>query len=85
MFFDKYVVGQKYKAEIAYKTMAGEYIVNLGSESDGIDGDRAICFCKAPSIELGGTPRLHQECLVAILMKDDTTHRLVGAFTYLEP
>lgn len=85
VFFDKYVVGQKYKAEIAYKTMAGEYIVNLGSESDGIDGDRAICFCKAPSIELGGTPRLHQECLVAILMKDDTTHRLVGAFTYLEP
>lgn len=84
LFFDKYVLGQKYKAEIAFRTLNGGYIVNLGGVGDGFDGDRAICFCKPPAIELGGTPRLHQNCQVAIVQKDPKNYQLVGAITYLE-
>ncbi|MEE1255644.1 MAG: S1 RNA-binding domain-containing protein [Lachnospiraceae bacterium] len=84
MFFEKYVIRQKYAGEIGYVLTTGEYIVNLGSSGDGIDGCRATCMCKAPAIELGGTPYVGQKCMVAITNKDEKDYRLIGAFTYLE-
>ena len=70
--------------QIGYRLNTGEYIVNLGSDGDGIDGSRATCICKAPSIELGGTPYIGQHCMIAITDKDDKDYKFRGAFTYLE-
>lgn len=84
MFFDKYVIGQKYVGTIAYRLATGEYIVNLGAGSIN-NGDRATCICKAPAIELGGTPYPGQQCSVAIISKNNENYRFGGAITYLEP
>lgn len=84
LFFEKYVLRQKYAGEVGFRLSTGEYIVNLGSTGDGIDGCRATCICKAPAIELGGTPYIGQKCMIAITNKDDKDYRLIGAFTYLE-
>lgn len=85
MFFERYVKGQKYHGEVGYRLATGEYIVNLGSRGSGIDGSMATCICKAPSIELGGTPYVGQNCTVAIVGKNEDGYRIAGAFTYLEP
>ena len=84
LFYEKYIQGQKYRGQIGYRLVTGEYIVNLGSDGDGIDGSRATCICKAPSIELGGTPYVGQNCMIAITDKDDKSYKFRGAFTYLE-
>lgn len=85
MFFERYVKGQKYHGRVGYRLATGEYIVNLGSRGSGIDGGMATCICKAPSIELGGTPYVGQNCTVAIVGKNEEGYRIAGAFTYLEP
>lgn len=84
VFYEKYVLGQKYKGTIAYKLVTGEYIVNLGSAHDGISGDGATCICKAPAIEFSGSPYVGQNCMVAIVGKNKDNYRFSGAFTYLE-
>lgn len=85
LFYERYVLGQKYVGEVAFRLSTGEYIVNLGSKGDGMDGNRCTVICKAPAIELGGTPFIGQNCMVAITRKDDKDYRLTGVFTYLEP
>lgn len=84
MFFEKFIKGQKYTGEIAYRLTTGEYIVNLGAEGDGINGDRLVCMCKAPSIELGGTPYIGQTVSVVITIKNAEKSLLYGAFTYMQ-
>lgn len=83
-FFEKFELGQKYIGEIAYRLATGEYIVNLGA-TPGNSGDRATCICKAPAIELGGTPYPGQQCSVAITSKNNENYRFSGTITYLEP
>lgn len=82
--FDKYVLGQKYSARIAYVLPTGEYICNLIDKGTEGSEDCAVCLCKPPQVQLGGTPTLHSECTVAIIDKDNKTHQMAGAITYIK-
>lgn len=84
VFFDKYRTGQKYIGQITHRFLEGNYIVTLGNEGEGINGDRPTIMCKAPSMELGGTPYVGQKCYVALTKKDEKNHRFFGAFIYME-
>lgn len=82
--YDKYAVGQKYGGMIAYHLTTGNYIVNLGDEGSGVNGEQPVCICKAPSVPLGGVPYVGQRCSVAIIAKNEETYQFFGAFTYME-
>lgn len=83
LFFDKYQEGCKYNGVIAYHLVTGEYIVKLGAECDGTNGDGVMCICKAPSMELGGTPYVGQNVNVIILNKNPDTYKIGAAFSYM--
>lgn len=84
VFFDRYKTGQKYIGQITHRFLEGNYIITLGNEGEGINGDRPTIMCKAPSMELGGTPYVGQKCYVALTKKDEKNHRFFGAFIYME-
>lgn len=84
LYFNKYELHQKYRGQIAFRLPQGAYIVNLGSEREGINGNRATCICKAPSDDFGGVPFVGQNCSVVIVSKDEETHNMSGAFVYRE-
>lgn len=83
VFIDKYLVGQKYQGTVAKRLPEGNYIVNLGAEESGFNGNKCTCYCHAPNISLGGSPYPGQKCMVAITGKYENG-MLRGAFTYLE-
>lgn len=83
LYFDKYIIGQKYLGTIAYHLNTGQYIVNLGEK--GVNNEQPICICKAPSVQMGGTPFVGQDCSVAIISKNESNYQIVGAFTYMAP
>lgn len=84
VFFDKYVEGQKYHGKIVYHLTTGEYIVQLGTNMDGLDGDGVICICKPPSVEFGTHPYIGQECNIKILSKKRENYTIRGGFSYME-
>lgn len=84
IYFEKYQLGQKYHGVIAYHLETGEYIVRLGAERNGINGDGVTCICKAPAIEFGASPYVGQEVHVVILGKYPDGFRFRGAFTYMD-
>ena len=83
-FFDKYNEGSIYHGVIAYHMIEGNYIVRLGADCNGLNGDGVMCMCKAPSMELGASPYVGQEVKVAILAKDPNTHKIRGAFKWMD-
>lgn len=84
VYFDRYRIGQKYVGQITHRFLEGNYIVTLGNDGEGVNGDRPTIMCKAPSMELGGTPYIGQKCYVAVTNKDADRHRFYGAFIYME-
>lgn len=82
--YEKYEVGQKYGGTIAYHLTSGSYIVNMGDEGSGINGEQPVCICKAPNVPMGGIPYVGQKCSVAIIAKNEETYQFFGAFTYME-
>lgn len=82
--FEKYEIGQKYVGTIAYHLQTGSYIVNLGDEGSGINGEQPVCICKAPPTHMGGVPYVGQKCSLAITAKNEETFQFFGAFTYME-
>lgn len=83
LYFDKYQEGCKYHGIIAYHLVTGEYIVKLGAGNEGLNGDGVMCMCKAPSMELGGTPYVGQEVNVIILSKNEEYYKIKAAFSYM--
>lgn len=84
IYFDKYKEYQKYRGQIAFRLPQGAYIVNLGSEYEGINGNKATCICKAPSDDFGGPAYVGQNCTVIIQQKNPETFNISGAFVYRE-
>lgn len=82
--FEKYQRGQKYFGVIAYHLITGEYIVRLGAEKSGVNGDGVVCMCKPPAIEFGASPYIGQEVNVIILRKNEDKHTMVGAFSFMD-
>lgn len=82
--YEKYEIGQKYGGTIAYHLQTGSYIVNLGDEGSGVNGEQPVCICKAPNVPMGGVPYVGQKCSVAITSKNEDTYQFFGAFTYME-
>lgn len=84
IYFDKYKEFQKYRGQIAFRLPQGAYIVNLGSEFEGINGNKATCICKAPSDDFGGPAYVGQNCTVVIQQKNPENYNISGAFVYRE-
>lgn len=83
-FFDKYIEKQIYNGVIAYHMIDGNYIVKLGSDCRGLNGDGVMCMCKAPSLNFGAAPYVGQEVKVAIIEKDEKTHKIRAVFQWMD-
>lgn len=83
-FFDKYIPKQIYNGVIAYHMIDGNYIVKLGSDCRGLNGDGVMCMCKAPSLNFGAAPYVGQEVKVAIIEKDEKTHKIRAVFQWMD-